>query len=362
MTLRRKTLMMVGSIIISFILILYFVSQTVLMRSFTQLEEQRTRHNVEQALNALSNDLLTLKTVTSDWAVWDDTYAFIEDANQDYIQSNLNDSAFIMLRLNLMLFIDTSGQMVYSKAFDLDNEKEVTVSQGLLSYLTPGDLLVSHSDPQDIVDGIVLLPENPMLIVSYPILTSEGEGPVRGTLIVGRYLESGEIKRLAEQIQLSLTVAHYNYPLVSSDFQAVVPSFSLKSPVIVRPLNEKSIAGYALIRDIYDKPILVLRVDTSRDIYAQGQTTIAYFVLSLVGIGVVSGLISLLFLDKQVLSRMNRLNQGVGNIGTSGDLSVRLPETGKDELSNLGVAINVMVETLEKSSVQLLILSLQQVA
>ena len=61
----------------------------------------------------------------------------------------------------------------------------------------------------------------------------------------------------------------------------------------------------------------------------------------------------MLFLDKQVLLRLARLSQGVGSISENGDLSVRVPVTGKDELSDLGMAINVMVETLEKSSGQL---------
>ncbi len=350
MTLRRKTLMTVGMVFMGLLIILYFISQTILMRSFTQLEEQRTRQNVEQALNALSNDIITMKTVSSDWAAWDDTYAFIEDVNQNYIQTNLVTGTFTELRLNFMLFINSSGQMVYSKAFDLHSEKEMAVPRNLLSYLATSNLMVSHSDPQSIITGIVLLPENPMLIVSYPILTSEEKGPIRGTLIIGRYLDASEIERLAEQTRLSLTIHRYDYSSIPSEFQAVLPSLSEKTPVLVRPLDEQSIAGYALIRDVYNKPILLLRVDMPRDIYAQGQDTVAYFILSLLVVSVVLGVVMMLFLDKQVLFRLTQLSQGIGNIGVSGDLSVRLPETGEDELSNLGGTINVMVEILEQSS------------
>ncbi len=350
MTLRRKTLMTVSAVFIGLLTILYFISQTLLMRSFTKLEEQSARQSVEQALNALSHDLFMLKAVTTDWAVWDDTYVFIEDVNKNYIRTNLVDGSFTGLRLNFMLFINSSGRMVYSKAFDLSNEEEMAVPQSLLSYLTPGDPLVSHSDPESIVSGIILLPEDPMLIVSSPILTSEEEGPIRGALIFGRYLDSSEIERLAELTSLSLTMKRYDYSPVPDDFQTVVSSLSEEIPVLVRPLDEQSIAGYALIRDVYDKPILLLRVDMSRDIYVQGQDTVSYFILSLLAISVVLGVVVMLFLDKQVLSRLTQLNRGVSNIGTSGDLSVRVPVAGEDELSNLGVAINVMVEMLEQSS------------
>ncbi|MBI2328465.1 MAG: hypothetical protein HYU85_02310, partial [Chloroflexi bacterium] len=168
MTLRRKTLMTVGIVFVSLVIILYFISQTILMRRFSQLDEQRTRQNVEQVLNTLSGDLLALKAITADWANWDDTYTFVEDVNQDYIEKNLVTGTFTELRLNFMLFIHTSGQVVYSQAFDLDSEKETALPQSLLNYLAPGSLLVSHADPVSPISGIILLPENPVLIVSHP--------------------------------------------------------------------------------------------------------------------------------------------------------------------------------------------------
>ena len=199
MTLRRKILISAGLVFVSLIAILYFVTQSLLMHSFTNLEEKSAQDNVERAVNALNNDLQSLATVTSDWAAWDDTYAFIENANQDFAESNLGDSTFTTLRLNLVLFINSSGEIVYSKAFDLANKQETAVPQALPGYLNPGGLLATRLDPQSITRGIILLPEEPLLFASHPILTSDGKGPVRGTLILGRYLDDSEIGRLAEQ-------------------------------------------------------------------------------------------------------------------------------------------------------------------
>jgi sensor domain CHASE-containing protein len=101
MSLRKKTLIIIGSTIISLIVILYATSRIILLGSFVELEEQNTSRNVERALNALSNELSILDATNSDWALWDDTYTFIEDADEDYIQSNLVDGTFTGLRLNL---------------------------------------------------------------------------------------------------------------------------------------------------------------------------------------------------------------------------------------------------------------------
>jgi len=37
-----------------------------------------------------------------------------------------------------------------------------------------------------------------MVLASNPILTSKGEGPIRGTLIMGRFIQQSDIVRLAK--------------------------------------------------------------------------------------------------------------------------------------------------------------------
>ncbi len=348
MTLRERTLLTVTVVFIVLFAILYFVSHTILMRSFIVLEEQYTRQNVERALNALSNDLLTLKATATDWAAWDDTYAFMEDTNDQYIQANLVTGTFTSLRLNLMMFINSSGHIAYVKAFDLQREEEIPVPQSVLQSVT-GSPLVYHPDTEGLIDGVILLDEGPMLISSQPVLTSEGKGPTRGILLIGRYLDNTEIERLAQQTSLSLTVHQYDRSRMSPDYQAGIPAVSKEMPIIVQPLDEQSIAGYALITDIYEKPALLLTVNMPRSIYLQGQASIFYLLVSLLVVGLVLGGVTVLFLDRQVLSRLAHLSQSVGAIGTNNDLSARVPAIGEDELGSLAGTINAMMGNLEQS-------------
>jgi PAS domain S-box-containing protein len=349
MSLRRKTLLIIGLTIVSLLAVLYTTSRIILLSSFAGLEEQHTRQNVERALSALSDELYVLDTMVFDWASWDDTYAFIEDANEDYIESNLVDETFVDPRLNFMLFVHSSGQTVFGKGFDLQNEEEVPVPQSLLEHLADNVLLLRHPDTESSAGGIVLLPEGPMLVASRPILTSEEEGPIRGTLMMGRYLTPAEIERLAEITHLSLTVRRLNDPQMPPDFQAVQSSLSEEEPIFVRPRSGESVDGYALLEDIYGEPALVLRADMPREIYKHGQASISFFVLSLLAVGLVFGAMSLWHLDKYVLSRLAHLNRSVSNIGTSGDLSARVAMAGTDEVSSLSGAINGMLEALEQS-------------
>jgi len=337
----------------SLILILYAVSRVILLDSFTELEEQSTRRNVERILSALSNDLSILNHLTGDWAGWDDTYAFIEDANDNYIKSNLVDETFTELKLNIMLFINSSGQIIFGKGFDLKNRKEIPVPKSLQEHISANSLLVCHPDTKSSITGIILLPEGPMLVASRPILTSEEKGPIRGALIMGRYLDSEKIKHLAEKTHLSLTMHSLNNSQMPPDFQAALSALSEEAPILVRPLSAESVAGYAMLKDIYGNPGLVLRVDMPREIYGQGQAGMLYFILSLLVISLVFGVVTLLLLEKVVLYRLVRLSADVNSVGASSDHSARVSMTGRDELSSLAGAINGMLEALERSQNEL---------
>ncbi len=226
--------------------------------------------NVNRAQLALSSDIDQLNTTLIDWAKWDDTYAFITDQNQNYITSNLPPGTLSQLRLNMILFINSSGQLVLGRIADLDTKKEMPVSQNFLKNLFHKGSLVCHTE-SDIFNGIVLLPEGPLLISSQPILTSEGKGPVKGTIIMGRYLDS-ELARLNDTTNLPLVYHRINDSTMPSDFAAAQSSILGENPTLVKPLSEKSIAGYALVRDVYGDPALILRIDMPRDIYQQGQS------------------------------------------------------------------------------------------
>ncbi len=349
MSLRRKTILIIGATLIGLLLILFAVSQGILLNSFSRLEVKDTSQDVGRALGALSDDISNLNAIVGDWAPWDDTYAFVEDINSSYIENNLNDDTFANLRVNIMLFTSTSGQIMFGKAFDLQKEQDIPVPESLKESLASSNLLTYHADAESEVSGLLLLPEGPMLIASQPILTSQNQGPIRGALIMGRYLDSAEIGRVAEVTHLSLNFQRLDEPQMPPDFKAAYSSLSEKTPIFVRPLDKNSVAGYSLLKDVYEEQVLMLRVDMPREIYQQGQASQLYFIVAILGVGLVFGLVVLLLLGKSVLSPLSRLSTAVSSIGRTGALSARVSATGKDELSNLSGEINRMLESLERS-------------
>jgi PAS domain S-box-containing protein len=325
-------------------------SNVVLMGGFQTLEEQNTLQNIQLATNVLSGEISDLNKTINDWAVWDDTYIFIQNHNSRYIQSNLLNSTFTGLKLNLIIYVDNSGNIVYGKEFDLQKKEEKPVSEGIKKYISKDNILLSS---QDGVKGIIMLPEGPMIIVSHPILTSNGDGPSKGTLIFGRYLSDVEIQHLSGEIQSSLTLISYNDFNIPADFQTARESMSQSSPFFIKPINDSYIAGYALINDIDGKPAFILKTERPRGFYKEYQNTLSYFITSLLIICCFLAVITLIYLDRSILSKLSRFSKDISIIGKKGDLSTRILADGEDELSSLAESINGMLSRIETSQDQL---------
>ena len=346
MTLRKKTLLSIGLTLVALMAFLSIISSTILLDSFVRLEESDTRTHVERLLSILSNEFAQLDSIAGDWAPWDDTYAFIQDGNSEYIESNLVDSTFVTLKLNVMLFIDSSGQLVFGKGFDLSNETEMPLPLDVRNMLMTYPPLRRDTDG---TSGLIVLPNGSLLVAAQPILTSNYEGPSRGTLIIGRFLDAVEVGQLAEIAHLPIDVAQVDDPQMPPDFREARSTLSSAASILVRPLNTRTVAGYALLNDIAGQPVLVLRVSLPRAIYAQGQTSAVLSIVFLMVVGLVFGAVILLVVETQVLRRLARFNARVNQIGITEDPTERLPIDGRDELASLAGAINGMLHALDRS-------------
>ncbi|MEG4252660.1 CHASE4 domain-containing protein [Microcoleus sp. Pol10D4] len=349
MKLRRKTLSIIGITIAGLTGILYATSSSILLGSLIKAEEQEATQVVKGVLSVFGQTADDFNSRFADWSSWDDTYTFMQNGNSKFIASNLIPEGLANVRVNIAVFVNTSGKIVYGTGFDSQKLKLTPVPEALKRRISLNDPLLQHPNPKSSLAGIMLLPSGPILITSRPILTTKSTGPIRGTLVFGRNLDAASIARVSKITRLPLIVHSVNEAQLPADFEKAREKLSEKQPIFVRPLSEESIAGYTLIRDIYNQPALLLRVDIPREIYRQGQISLLYLLgsVALAGVGLVG--CTLLLLERLVLSRLSGLAKTVKRVSSSQDLSVRLPVTGEDELSDLAHAINGMLSAIAQA-------------
>ncbi|PSB34128.1 CHASE4 domain-containing protein [Stenomitos frigidus] len=347
MTLRQRILLIIGLTAVALNLVSYAIASTLLLNNARQAEEQDTRKQINSVLSVFKQSLAQFNRNFSDWAIWDDAYTFVKDGNPEFIRSNLIEAQLETNEINFIAFIQPSGRIVFGTGFDLATKHKTPIPKSLQRHLVPGDRLLQHPALTSTISGVVSLPEGAMMIVSRPILTSEGGGPIRGTLLVGRYLDQDEVNRLAKLIRLPLSIQ----PVETAQLPARLQSWQQApiaetAAVAVHPLSDATIAGYALLNDIYGKPAIVLKTESDRTIYQQGQVTLRFLSGSILGIGLVLCVVTLLLLERLALSRLAKLSTEVSAISRD-NLSSRVSELGHDELSDLAVRINTMLADLE---------------
>jgi sensor domain CHASE-containing protein len=315
MSLKVKTLVIVGITLIGLLATIFFASEAVSEKAFGRLEEQSIDLDVKRAINNLSDVIGQLNDHTSDYAAWDETYAFMGGADQGFSVRELDYKTLVHLQLNVILLFDTSGQMVFKNSANWRTGRHTDVSRDLIRYCSSHASLLFHSDSdlKSFRRGIALLPEGPLLISALPVMTSAENGPIRGTLIMGRYLDSLELRRIGEITDLNLSLFRFDDPHLPSDVKSAQTSLSAKSPSFVHPVTEASIAGYTILKDITDDPILVLEIRAQRVIYAQGRASRYYFTIAILAVGVVFGAIILLVFERTILARLTAIGSRVSS-------------------------------------------------
>lgn len=335
--------------------IIYVISGEVYFKGFYPIEKGKVEENILRAQAAISTKLRSLELFSYDWSNWDDTYNFVQDNNTNYINSNLTDYTLIGSEINMMIFIDTEGRVVFSKAYDLQNSSEIPIPDSWISELTQG-ILLKKSLAYTATSGVIVLSGQPMLVVCSPILTSVGEGPIMGTFIVAQNIDLSLLNNVSEVTHLSLSMQMFNHSSMPDDFKIAQENLIQSELPYVQPVDKELISGYSFMNDVYGSPAFILKVDMPRDIYAQATKTVGYLHVILLLIAVVFVGLFIFILRKNILNRIVKLQKIVVDISKTGDKSKRVEVSGKDELSSLADNINNMLISLEKAEEQIKVL------
>jgi len=348
MSLRKKILLInfiVLSIILSLILV---VARAVFLNNYLTLENQAVQRDIQRFIYAYQSELNYLDVISSDWAAWDDTYQFIQDGNQEYINSNLVTGTYESLNLDFIIFLDRNGTIVYGHGYDSENQTERIIPESLRSLIKNDTSITKHDDISSSKTGLFNLPEGFLTIVSRPILTSETQGPIMGTIIMAKYLSSEEISNLQQITQLHLEQILLDSSKIPSDLQATLQDSTTDFPSTIQPINDKIINGYVLVRDFQSKPAFFILIQEPRNYYQQGLNHVYILLLFMLLTGAISSTVVFFTFNQQVLSRLGELINTVKRVRKEKKWQERILIKGNDELSSLGHEVNLMLDTRQK--------------
>jgi|GEM_PF-5976269 len=268
---------------------LHFAADSLILSSFRTLEIDFGRASLTRVLNVLDADIEGLGSTATNESRWDDAYEFMRRPSAEFIKSDM--ATLVDLNLDLLLYLDPDGRVVYGKQLNLETGLEERLPTEIQTAIVERGSLWQLATPQSRKQGLLLVARRPLLLAARPIITSEGMGPVRGALVFGRWLEADTLARLSQKVKRPLTLA------VLDDDQRQI------EPPRVFPRDEHLLLAQTQLQDVDSRPVLLLTVEMPRDIYRQGRQSVDYFILCFLGGTIFSVLLIYLLIDRVLTTR-----------------------------------------------------------
>ena len=352
----RFVLFLAGLLVLAMIALLLIervVFQPVLMKA----ENQQAGQELARIENSLEQNHNALTAQTRDWAHWDDTYQFIQDANSDYATSNFSREMFEDLHDQAMIFISEDQQPMWISGIDpgTNTYGTCTSATGDCSWAAP---LIAEVQPflgEVEATGLSLSLASPWpaLAAIAPILQTDRTGPSRGWLIKLRLIDERLTDLLEDQTGLSVQIS--TRPAAPADTERKVAL--QRGPELLH-------AGKPLLTHSRG-PELVLSTEIPRDRVKRASRIFRYSlawtaVLLAVVIGVVLALLySLVLKPLGLFTRFVTGKQGENSLGQRENLA-DVPDSllqRRDEFGTLARHAQRLISQQREQSKMLLDLS-----
>ena len=314
------------------------VAKTILIPSFAELERNDAKVGMRRVQYALDSTLNQLGLSAGGWGNWTDAYRFMQDHNHTFIDEQMTLAGLKQLNINALMFVDLDGRFATSITHDFGSDRPLDLDFMQASSLAPDFPWRGNLRSGRTVTGLLKTNRGVMMIAAAPVLNGYGQGPIRGMVMMGRLLTVAEIKRLGDQAQVALAMPD--------------PRNSGVSNGLIE--TDRVTQVYRSFHDIYDRPILTLRVDIPRDITQRGHLAVHYAGVFLATAAAVVLILLVLILNRVILNPLARVTRHAVAIGEGKDLTTRLDFEARDEIGVLAREFDRMVASVAQSRAQLI--------
>jgi signal transduction histidine kinase/ActR/RegA family two-component response regulator len=338
-SLRRRTLLWLALGVAVAMSLINAVCDRLVMHGFLELEQRLCVRNFERVREAIWRENEAVAMKVSDWAVWDDSYRFLAretdegydaEYREQYIHSNLHASAMELLGIHGVVYFDRDGRRV------LDRADKVDLSSGPVAEELDR---VGRRALEGPVLGPIIAGDMVMLVSGRPVLRGDGSGPPRGALVFVRAVDRELIRRLQ-------TITH-------STFNLNTNRVASGATVEVTWLDENRALATGSLTGVWGEPIATLEAFKPREVAAKGWETLRDFNVALLASWLVFGALTMVVFGRLVLGRIEQLGYDVTCVTSAGSASRRVRPQGADELGSLAGSINDMLESLDRSALEL---------
>ncbi|NFQ15762.1 EAL domain-containing protein [Clostridium sporogenes] len=339
MKLYKKSLNIILLIFLVSIIITSIFSETYIIKKLNNIELKYNVSKTEQLLKLINKDIENTYDLNKDYAIWDDTYKFINDKNNNYIETILKGSSiFKNFNIDLILFVNKNNNIVFQQYYN----KNKRLDKKNIDYIS--SIAISDIKNTTPIKGLKKLDDSLFLITSSPVTDSLNSKAPNGVMIFIKFLTKENINKIYGN--------NTNFQII--DYKNLYNVIYKKNNIYIVEGNNNLIESYGLIKDIFNNDAFMLKLNITRDIYFAAKENIKFFVFVMFILGIFMSILLIKILNKLVLKRIHIIEKTLNYVSKTADLSVRLDTTGNDEITSLNKNFNNMFDMLETSKEEII--------
>ena len=227
MSLRAKIYLIVGATLLAAVAVVFLVSQTVFMRGFESVERSEAQDQMQRVQAAVTWNVMELGVAVKGYRSDEEMISYLKTRDPAEIESVLSETFFAGVKANAMAILDASGNVAWSRGFDLQKAEFSSLPAELESYLAPRGGLTQRFLAGKDISGILMLSGAPMLVNSQTLFAPGDDKPV-GTFIIGRWMDTAVLAELGARTRLDLSVLPATAPGLPQQVRDAVKAESAK--------------------------------------------------------------------------------------------------------------------------------------
>jgi len=331
----------------------YLALRLSVLPAFEQFETRAAEESLSRVRSLLEAEIAALRILNLEYSAWDETIRYMNNRSIEFQETNLSPGYWHSIDINMMLISDSEGRRVYGWMTDPDDESRLEIDGQVTRPLSTDDTMVSHATETSAVAGLVRTKSGIMYITSYPILNTQGEGPIFGSLVLGRHVDDTMRQDLEERATTDLSI----HVMGESGLPAHVvkafrdlPDSDVSTTIATYASN---VHGLEVLFDIYGEPAAVLEIRQPREISAIGADTIRT-TMTFLGGGSLGFILAALFLIRRlIVSPVQALTDKIVHIRTTGELEFDAGNTRSDEVGVLASSFQDLTSGLQRTREEL---------
>ncbi|MFA5985726.1 MAG: diguanylate cyclase [Parcubacteria group bacterium] len=350
MGLRSKIAVMIMGFLVVFIAASHMLLNAIFQPAIIVHENEHVETNVRRITEVFQNEMKHLDQMCADWSSWDASYAFMVSRDQKYIDENIDDSTFTNAKLNLLHFVDMEHQTIFSRVYDYVQKREIDIDEFSRDMVNVDRFLIPRThDDRALVDqyvsGVVATSRGMMIVSSRFILTSQNQGPARGVLIMGRFIEP-MIDRIKKQIDIDFDVI--------VDYDRFYTQEQLRAhPYMVKKEGDEMFSVYQGVQDIRGDIAFVVHFFIPRTYYTDSMRLLKYAHVSIAVFALVNFFSVLCILEILCFRPLLRLKKSIEYARENREFTTHITVKSQDEIGSLTRSFSALCQVIARNNADL---------